>query len=154
MCRLVCAVGVVLGTSILAAAPLEAQDRAAPRRQPIGKAILIGATGGAAIAAVPGAAWGHRMADGANALTGAGVLAGFGAASGAVIGAANALLPPRRGWKKYAQAAALGVAISGLTFWAVGEWNGNVGPLHPDDFRNIGFAHGAVTGAIVVKFGW
>jgi len=152
MSRLACAVAVVLFTSILPL-PVDAQDRPADRRQPIRKAIVTGAVGGAAIAAVPGAAWGHKMADGATALTGAGVLAGFGAASGAAIGATHALLPPRRGWKKYAQAAALGAAISGLTFWAVGEWNGNVGPLHPDDFRNIGFSHGAITAAVIVKFG-
>lgn len=93
------------------------------------------------------------MADGANAAIGAGLVAGFGAASGAVIGAAHALLPPRRGWKRYVQTAAIGVAVSGLTFWALGELNGNVGPLHTDAVRNIGFGHGAVTATFVVKLG-
>jgi hypothetical protein len=152
MSRFACAGTVVLFAAILAS-PLEAQDRPRPVKQPRGKAIAIGALGGAAIGALPGASWGHQMADGANALTGAGVLAGVGAASGAAIGAANAVLPPRRGWKKYAQATAIGMAVSGLSFWAIGELNGNVGPWHPDDFRNVGLGHGVITGAVIVKFG-
>ncbi len=145
--------GTVVLLSAVFVTPVHAQARQEPSRPSIGKAMATGAIGGAAVAAMPGAAWGHQMADGANALMGAGVMAGFGAASGAATGLANALLPPRRGWKKYAQAAAVGMAVSGLAFWGFGHLNGNVGPLHPDGFRNVGLAHGAVTGAIVVRFG-
>ncbi len=147
MSRFVCA-ALVLLVPILAA-PLEAQDR----RPALGKAIGTGALVGAGVAAVPGAVWGERMADGANALSGAGVMAGFGAASGALTGAAHALLPQRRGWKKYAQTTAVGLVASGLAFWALGELNGNVGPLHADAIRNIGVGHGALTAVAVVKFG-
>lgn len=56
-------------------------------------------------------------------------------------------------WKKYAQATVIGMAINGAAFWAIGEWNGNVGPFHPQDFRNIGLGHGAITGIMTIKFG-
>jgi len=55
--------------------------------------------------------------------------------------------------KQYARAAAVGAGLSGLTFWAFGEWNDRVGPFHRDDFRNIGVAHGAITASVVIRFG-
>jgi hypothetical protein len=131
----------------------QAQQPTDAGRPSLKKAILSGTLAGGAIGAAGGAWWGERSGDGLNAVIGAAVLGGIGAASGAISGAATALLPPRRGWKQYAQSAAVAMVVSGLAFWAIGDMNGNVGPFHPDDFRNMGLAHGAVTGLVVVKFG-
>jgi hypothetical protein len=142
---------IVLTVSIAASA--QAQPPTHAERPSLKKALVSGTLTGGVIGATGGAWWGERSGDGMNAIIGAGVLGGVGAASGAISGAATALLPPRRGWKKYAQGAAVGMAVSGLAFWAIGEMNGNVGPFHPGDFRNMGFGHGAMTGLVVVKFG-
>lgn len=45
------------------------------------------------------------------------------------------------------------MAVSGLTFWAIGELNGHVGAIHTDDFRKMGLAHGAFAGVVTVRFG-
>lgn len=151
MPRLACVVGSALVFTVALTLPASAQPQAS--KPPLRRAILTGAVAGGALAAVPGAMWGHKMADGANALMGAAVLGSVGAASGATTGAINALLPAQRGWKKHALTIAVGVAVSTVSFWTIGQMNGKVGPLHPDDFRNIGIGHGAMTAMIMLKFG-
>jgi hypothetical protein len=144
----------VLALTVGSAAAAEDNGiRAAPPQQGTSRfatATGVGALAGAAVGAIEGAWWGTTIGEEGAVPLAAALVGGLGAVSGAITGGTIALVPEARGWSKYLQAAAIGMAVSGATFWAFGAWIDDPGG-GPRVFRRMGIGHGAVTAIVVVK---